>query len=199
MSTVRRRDSKDDGQEESSDAVQQAEALERDAEDWTLADIWGEPVESPKPFVPALRMHREIVRAWVQLTEFPGFGWKDLFEDAGTQDFTQDPEWHINFHDSVEDYARKEPAWNAAFQALIEQAQAHQPTEIAARHAAEHALIKILLLILVGKSRPGHEAKLREGEGWLRGCAEQKLPEVLARIARDHVSHDYTIVMRRPG
>ena len=172
---------------------------QRDTEDWTLADIWGEPVESPKPFVPALRMHREIVRAWVQLTEFPGFGWKDLFEDAGTQDPTQDPEWHINFHNMVQDDVRKEPTWKAAFEALMEQAQAHQPTEIAARHAAEHALTRILLLILVGKARPGHEAKLREGEDWLRRCAEQDLPEALAHIVRKPVSHDYTIVMRRPG
>ncbi len=172
---------------------------QRDAEDWTLEDIWGEPVQSPKPFVPALRMHREIVRAWIQLSEFPGFDWKDLFENAGTQDPTQDPEWHINFHDLVEDNARNKADWNAAFEGLMEQAQAHQPTEIAARHAAEHALIKILLFILVGKARPGHEAKLREGEDWLRRCAEQKLPEVLARIVRDTASHDYTIVVRRQG
>ena len=185
--------------EGSADAPEQAKSLERDAEDWTLADIWGEPVQTPKPFVPALRMHREIVRAWIQLSEFPGFDWKDLFENAGTQDPTQYPEWHINFHDLVEGYARKEAAWNAAFQALMQQAQTHQPTEISARHTAQHALIKILLLILVGKAKPGHEAKLREAEDWLRRCAEQDFPEALARIVRNPVSHDYTIVMRRPG
>ncbi len=171
---------------------------QRDPEDWTLDDIWGEPVESPKPFVPALRMHRDVVRAWIQLSEFPGFAWKDLFENAGTQDPTQDPDWHITFHDFVEDYAQKEADWTAAFEALMEQAQAHQPIEIAARHTAQHALIQILLLILVGRVRPGHEAKLREAQDWLRRCAEQDLPEALARIVRNPVSHDYTIVMRRP-
>ena len=169
-----------------------------DAEDWTLADIWGEPVQSPKPFVPALRMHRDIVRAWIQLSEFPGFGWEDLFENAATRDTAQDPEWHISFHDFVERHVQNEADWNAAFEALVEQAQAHQPTEIAARHAAEHALIRILLLDLVGR-RPGHEAKLREAEDWLRRCAEQDFPEALAPIVRNPVSHDYTIVMRRPG
>lgn len=100
-----------------------------DPEDWTVEDIWGEPVESPKPFVPALRMHREIVRARIQLSEFPGFRWEDLFEDAGTQDLTQDPQRHIAFHDLVEGYAQNEADWSSAFEALMEEARTHQPTD----------------------------------------------------------------------
>lgn len=170
----------------------------RDPGDWTVDDIWGEPAENPKPFVPALRMHREVVRAWIQLTEFPGFAWEDLFEDAGSHDLTQAPQLHVTFHDLVEGYAQNEADWGSASEALMEESQRHRPTELAARHTAQHALIRIVLLILVGRVRPGHEAKLREAEDWLRRCAEQDFPEALARIVRNPVRHDYTIIMRTP-